>query len=235
MDYHQKLIEQPDDTDWFIHQLYDFAPEMGISMITANYSRWVIDLNRDPDSKPLYNDGRIITSLCPAQTFYGENIYHNGMEPDEAEVQRRLGNYYKPYYEAIQQKLDELKAEFGYALLWDAHSIRQVAPLIRKESFPDLIIGDNDGKSCNNKLSQTAMNTLIQRGHQVNHNDPFKGGHITRYFGKPEEHQHAIQLEMTKLNYMGDDELQYDKPRAGRMRESLSRVFEALTDQLHKI
>ncbi len=59
--YNQALIKQPDDTDWFVDQLYDFAPEIGITMITAKYSRWVIDLNRSPESRPLYSDGRIIT------------------------------------------------------------------------------------------------------------------------------------------------------------------------------
>jgi len=63
--YNPKLIKAPDDTDWFVQQLYDFAPSMGMTMVSAKYSRWVIDLNRDPQSKPLYTDGRIITALCP--------------------------------------------------------------------------------------------------------------------------------------------------------------------------
>src|SRR3712207_430138 len=63
--YRPEMIEQPDDTDWFVHDLYNFAPELGITVIHAKYSRWVIDLNRDPTSEPLYNDGRIITGLTP--------------------------------------------------------------------------------------------------------------------------------------------------------------------------
>src|SRR3954471_19733902 len=74
-DYNQTLIQSPDDTDWFVDRLYDFAPAMGITMITATYSRWVIDLNRDLESKPLYNDGRIITGLCPVTNFLGESLY----------------------------------------------------------------------------------------------------------------------------------------------------------------
>ena len=58
--YIASKMTQPDDTDWFVHQLYDFAVEYGITIIHAKYSRWVIDLNRDPKSVPLYNDGRII-------------------------------------------------------------------------------------------------------------------------------------------------------------------------------
>src|SRR5688572_10106708 len=69
------LIAKPDDTDWFVDKLYDFAPAIGITMITAVYSRWVIDLNRDPESKPLYNDGRMITGLCPTTNFLAQPLY----------------------------------------------------------------------------------------------------------------------------------------------------------------
>ena len=67
--FNPALSKSPDDTDWFVDKLYSFALELGIPMISATYSRWVIDLNRDPESKPLYQDGRIITALCPTTTF----------------------------------------------------------------------------------------------------------------------------------------------------------------------
>ncbi|MEQ8926016.1 MAG: N-formylglutamate amidohydrolase [Fulvivirga sp.] len=227
-DYNQELIAAPDDTDWFIHQLYDFAPEMGITMITAKYSRWVIDLNRNPDSQPLYNDGRIITELCPTKSFAGDEIYQKGKQPDEREVKSRLENYYWPYYHKIQELIDSLKEEFGYIIFWDAHSIRKYVPLIRKEEFPSLILGDNESATASKNLSEMTLKTLENRGHQVNYNDPFKGGHLTRYFGKPSDNQHALQLEMTKVNYMDDSEREYHKPRASKMRESLHKVFEEL-------
>ena len=40
------------DTDWHIPQLYDFAAELGASTLAAEYSRFVIDLNRPSDDKP---------------------------------------------------------------------------------------------------------------------------------------------------------------------------------------
>ena len=73
--YRPEMAAQPDDTDWFVHDLYDFAPELGITVIHARYSRWVVDLNRDPDNEPLYNDGRIITGLTPSTDFLGNEIY----------------------------------------------------------------------------------------------------------------------------------------------------------------
>ncbi|MEQ8476948.1 N-formylglutamate amidohydrolase [Fulvivirga sp.] len=233
--YNQELIAAPDDTDWFVHQLYDFASDMGITIIHANYSRWVIDLNRDPDSQPLYDDGRIITALTPTTTFAGENIYLEGKEPDQAEVDRRLEAYYWPYYHRVQALLDDLKSEFGKVLFWDSHSIRQFVPTIRKEKFPDLILGDNGQNSADKKLSNAALIELSESGLQVNHNTPFKGGHLTRYFGKPERNQHGLQLEMTKINYMDDSEMKYNEPRADKMRTMLKSTFSSLLNVMDSL
>ena len=36
------------DTDWWIDRLYEFAPELGASVVRTSVSRTVIDCNRDP-------------------------------------------------------------------------------------------------------------------------------------------------------------------------------------------
>ena len=231
--YKPELIKTLDDTDWFVDQLYSFAPAMGIPMITANFSRWVIDLNRDPKSKPLYTDGRIITGLCSTTNFLGEPIYKDHRkEVDQLEVNRRLENYYQPYHNKIQELLNDLKAEFGKVLLWDCHSIRQVVPTIQKEKFPDLILGDADGTSASPGIIETALGVLDHRKYSVSHNHPFKGGTITRYFGKPSENQHALQLEMTKVNYMDDKETEYDNLRARDMQLLLSSTLAKLIEKM---
>jgi N-formylglutamate deformylase len=231
--YKSELIKAPDDTDWFVDQLYNFAPAMGITIISAHYSRWVIDLNRDPKSKPLYTDGRIITGLCPSTNFLGEPIYNDHRkEVDQTEVDRRLKEYYQPYHNKIQELLNDLKAEFGKVLLWDCHSIRQGVKTIQPEKFPDLILGDADGTSASPGIIETALGVLDHGTLVVNHNHPFKGGTITRHFGKPAENQHALQLEMTKVNYMDDSETKYDVERATKMKLLLKPVFEKLIAQL---
>jgi N-formylglutamate deformylase len=231
--YRSDLIQAPDDTDWFVQNLYGFAPAMGITLIHAVYSRWVIDLNRDPQSKPLYTDGRIITALCPTTTFLGEPIYNDEREVvEEEEVRRRVKHYYDPYHQQLQALLDELKQQFGKVLLWDCHSIRQIVPTIHTEKFPDLILGDADGTSASPGLIETAIQNLESGGYKFNHNYPFKGGYITRHFGRPSENQHALQLEMTKVNYMDDGEKKYDDARAERMRSTLKKTLSGLSEVL---
>ncbi len=234
--YNSKLIQQPDDTDWFVERLYNFASDLGITIIYAKYSRWVIDLNRSPESKPLYNDGRIITSLTPTTDFFGNNLYvDKQFEPNEKEVNRRVEKYYKPYYEKITQFLSDLQQEYKHVLLWDAHSIRTYVPTIRKENFPDLILGNNDEQSAHKSLIQTAYQGLKKSAYQVNHNSPFKGGYITRYFGNPENNVHALQLEMVKSLYMQANELTFDEQKAEQVREILKPTFRQLIDQLGEL
>jgi N-formylglutamate deformylase len=234
-EYKADRIKSPDDTDWFVDVLYDFVVDMGITLISAKYSRWVIDLNRDVDSRPLYTDGRIITALCPTTTFLGEPLYKDERKNvDTNEVHRRLKEYYYPYHQKIQSLLDETKKKFGKVLLWDCHSIRQIVPTIQKDKFPDLILGDADERACDPKLISIALKHLGSGGYPLNHNHPFKGGTITRSFGRPYENQHALQLEMTKVNYMDDSETRYDKVRADKMREILKRTLGELAEQLVK-
>ena len=235
-DYKSDMMAAPDDTDWFVHQLYNFASEMGITIIHARYSRWVIDLNRDPKSVPLYNDGRIITGLTTTTDFFGNDIYVSEDKiPNQEEVQRRLDNYYWPYYAKIESLLEERIQEFGKVILWDAHSIRKSVPTIQKEDFPDMILGNNDETTADSKLISSALNNLRSGEYHVNHNNPFKGGHITRYFGKPENNIHALQLEMNKVLYMNDEELKFEEDRANNMRIILKRTFNSLLQTIEKL
>jgi N-formylglutamate deformylase len=229
-EYKPEMRQAPDDTDWFVHKLYDFAPAMGITIIHAVNSRWVIDLNRDPQSKPLYTDGRIITPLCPTTDFFGTPIYQDERkEVSPEEVKRRTDAYYQPYHTKLNELRLDLKNEFGKVLLWECHSIRQVVPTINKDKFPDLILGDADGKSASVAIIENALSTLKNSRYEVNHNHPFKGGYITRQFCNPKNNEHALQLEMSKAKYMDDAETKYDEVRAGEMRKLLQKTLSNLT------
>jgi N-formylglutamate deformylase len=232
--YLESQLTKLDDTDWFVHDLYDFASEMGITLIRAKYHRWVIDLNRDIKSKPLYNDGRIITGLCAYTDFFGNPIYKAAQEPTKAEIDRRLNTYFWPYYKKIEALLEERRQMFGEVLLWDAHSIRHKISTIQKDPFPDMILGDNDLKTASEKLISTALNSLKHSDYEISHNYPFKGGHITRYFGSKLTKTNALQLEMNKILYMDDTETKYHPKKALAVKKLLKSVFEDLIKEMTK-
>jgi len=227
--YIQDQIYKPDDTDWFLEMIYDFASELGITTIHAIYSRWVIDLNRTPENTSLYNDGRIITALCPTTDFFDRPIYkQEEFEPTNKEINRRLDQYFWPYHNKIDELINNLKAEFSTVLFWDAHSIRRKVDKIRKDPFPDLILGDNDNKTAHISFIETALNALSNTGLEVKHNQPFKGGHITPSKGDPDNNVHALQLEMAKDLYMSDNETVYDKKKAENLKQLLESTFHKL-------
>ena len=189
------------DTDWHIPQLYDFATELGASTLAGEYSRFVIDLNRPADDKPLYAGAT--TGLFPATLFDGIPLFRQGLEPSAAERETYLKHIWTPYHETLRGELARLKAEFGYALLFDAHSIRSVIPHLFDGKLPDFNLGTFNGASCDPQLAMQ-LESICARHGEYNHvlNGRFKGGHITRHYGDPAHGIHAVQLELCQSTYM---------------------------------
>jgi N-formylglutamate deformylase len=77
---------QVHDTDWHLERLYDFAKELGASLLIATHSRYVIDLNRDPSGVSLY-PGQSVTGLCPVDDFDDQPLYRDPQDaPTEIEI-----------------------------------------------------------------------------------------------------------------------------------------------------
>jgi N-formylglutamate deformylase len=193
---------QVHDTDWHLERLYDFAIGLGASILIATHSRYVVDLNRPPDNENLY-PGQDTTGLCPVDTFDKTPLYAAGDVPDDAEIMARRDTVWQPYHQQLQTELARLKATHGRVVLWDAHSIRSVVPRFFEGKLPDLNLGTANGASCDPSLAQTLL-TIGQSasGYQAVLNGRFKGGYITRQYGRPAEGVHAVQLEMTQCSYM---------------------------------
>ena len=193
------------DTDWHIPALYDFADALGASTLSAEYSRFVIDLNRPSDDKPLYAGAT--TGLFPATLFDGVPLFREGHEPSEEERVTYLQKIWGPYHRTLQEELARLKAEFGYALLFDAHSIRSVIPHLFDGKLPDFNLGTFNGAACDPTLA-SQLEAICATHPQYTHvlNGRFKGGHITRHYGDPAQDIHAVQLELCQSAYMEEFE-----------------------------
>jgi N-formylglutamate deformylase len=193
-----------EDTDWHLDRLYDWLPGMGASVIRPRWSRYVIDLNRPPDDQPMY-PGASNTELCPTRFFTGDPLYRSGCEPDAAERARRLQMYWRPYHGALRGELDRIRTQHGFALLWDAHSIRACIPWLFEGELPGLNIGTAGDASADEAITKAVANAAA-RFPQVTHavNGRFKGGYITRHYGRPAQHVHAVQLEMCQKLYMSE-------------------------------
>lgn len=191
------------DTDWHLERLYDFADELGASVLVATHSRYVIDLNRPPDGSSLY-PGQSVTGLCPVDTFDDTALYRDAsFHPDAAEIQARKQSIWEPYHAQLAAEIARIQSVHGVAALWDAHSIRSQVPRFFEGRLPDLNLGTADGASCAPELAATLLDIgRAASAYTAVLNGRFKGGHITRHYGNPLRGVHAIQLEMAQCTYM---------------------------------
>jgi len=192
------------DTDWHVHLLYDFARALGASIIKANYSRYVVDLNRSPDSASLRGQSHF--AVCPTETFGGSFIYMAGQEPDDREIAARIEEYWRPYHNRIATELMALRTAHGRALLWDAHSIASEIPSLFTGVLPEFNLGTRDGASCPRGLGDALLDIVLSDGEFGAVLDGrFKGGYITDHYGKPADGVYAVQLELARRAYMNED------------------------------
>jgi len=218
------------DTDWHVDRLYDFARERGATLMAATHSRYVIDLNRDPEGADLY-PGASNTELCPTGRFDGGPIWNDGTAGHPLlDVAARRRQYFDPYHAQLAAELQRVHARHGYVVLLDGHSIISRCARFFEGRLPDLNLGTADGASCAPALQQAAaaaLATAPEFSHVVN--GRFKGGWITRHYGQPQRGYHAVQLEMALEAYMTEDEpFNWDPQHA----EPLGRVLRILVDAL---
>jgi len=211
-----------EDTDWHLERLYrPLADQLGASLLVPRYSRYVIDLNRPPDDRPLYPGAAGGTGLVPTRFFSSEPLYRDGAEPDGAEIVARREAYWQPYHDALGAELQRLHAQHGHALLFEGHSIRSVLPWLFEGELTALNLGTADGASCAPAITERLGALLAgqARFSQVV-NGRFKGGYITRHYGRPGEGVHAVQLEMCQRCYMdegADPAGAFDEARAAEV------------------
>ena len=215
------------DTDWHVSRLYAFARDLGASFIAPTHSRYVVDLNRPPDDVSLY-PGQNTTGLCPTTRFDGEPVYLPGHEPAPEEVVERVAAYWQPYHRALQDELARLQATHGRAVLWEGHSIRSQVPFLFEGRLPDLNLGTAGGASCS-ASTQARLEAVLagQDAFTWVANGRFKGGYITRQYGKPAAGVDAVQLELAQLNYMDEESFDYDERRAARLQPLLRDLLRA--------
>jgi N-formylglutamate deformylase len=213
------------DTDWHVSRLYAFARDIGASILAPAHSRYVVDLNRPPDDVSLY-PGQNTTGLCPDKRFSGDPVYLDGQAPDAGEIAARIERYWRPYHALLAGEIARLRAQHGRVLLWEGHSIRAEVPFLFEGRLPDLNLGTAGGASCL-PATQARLEAVLaaQQDYSWVANGRFKGGYITRHYGRPAEGVEAVQLELAQCNYMDEDSFAYDEARAGRLQPVLRSVL----------
>ncbi len=227
--------------DAFVDELYDCAPEFGAPLITAEFPRAYLDVNRepfelDPDlfAEPLpdfanMHSIRVAGGLGTIARVVadGEEIYEHRLRFGAA--LERIERLYRPFHTALEGLLEETRQKFGFAILIDCHSMPSNLMAYNPGVRPDFVIGDRFGASCDPRLTEVINTHLSALGYEVFLNRPYAGGFITENYGKPTHGVHAVQLELNRYLYL--DEARIEKSDGfSAVRKDLTTMIARLVD-----
>lgn len=217
-------------TDWHLHDLYSFLPELGVTTLYATWSRFYVDLNRAPDDRPLY-PGRFETGLVARETFQGETIWRE--PPSRAEVEQHRRAVHAPYHAELARLLEATRAAHGRAFLIDAHSVASKASRLHPALVEEVFLGDRDGQTCPESFVAEVERGFVAQGRAVVRNRPYKGGYITEHYGRLPGVA-ALQIEMAQRVYLDEavPERAHAHPRFAEAQRELREVFAALVKTL---
>ena len=224
--------------DCHVGALLAASVKAGLPLMEATHSRAYLDLNRaenELDPAMLIGSTLLVPhltervrrgyGLLPRVAAPNQPIYPGRIPASEA--QARLAALHQPWHHAIAETLAAARAQHGYAILLDCHSM----PTPDGANPPELVIGDLHGRSAAEPLVAWLEAAFAATGLKVARNTPYAGGHTTERHGTPADGQHAIQLEFDRSLYMNTDTL---RPHAGfaRLSASIAATLAALCEAL---
>jgi N-formylglutamate deformylase len=187
------------NTDWHLERLYDFLPQLGITVLQATHSRYVVDLNRAL-REPLF--GSFWSSIVPQETAFGQPIYQT--LPSQVEIRDRIDQFYKPYHAKLDQLLRERRDRFGKVYLLDLHSFMGLIT-------DQVCLGNSNGKTCSEQLISGVEHSFTRHNFQVVRNKVFTGGWITKHYGQLPDTE-ALQIEIRYPVYLKSGQLEQKVP-----------------------
>jgi N-formylglutamate deformylase len=141
--------------------------------------------------------------------------------------------YWQPYHDALAAELARMRAAHPRVVVWDGHSIRSRVPMFFDGRLPDFNLGTASGASCTSALQETLAGILRHRadgetgGYSHVVNGRFKGGYITRHYGRPDTGVEAVQLELAQYTYMDEDSFEYLPARAAPVQAIIRELLTA--------
>jgi N-formylglutamate deformylase len=213
--------------DWHLDKLYDFLPDLGITVLEATHSRYVVDLNRS-DREPLL--GSFWQSAIPEKTAFDAPLYQTS--PSQDDVTSRMNQFYRPYHHQLEVLLNQMVDRFGRVYLLDLHSF--LGPIV-----DDVCLGNVNGKSCSEFLISTVESEFLTKEYQAVRNKVFNGGYITRHYGQ-RPHVEALQIEIRYHTYLQPTQLDqdntpdWDVPEFHQAKPNFEAIFSRIAGLLSK-
>ena len=212
-----------------------------ISYVKANFPRSFIDVNRNP----LAIDPLMISSDIPVfdesnssivksgigtihkVSYYGNEIYDHLLTRKEV-INRLLSNYF-PYHKALKSMIKDIKKKHNTILVLDFHSM----PSKFLNNNVDIVIGNNFNLSSNKSLCSKLINHLDYFNYSFCINNPYSGGYITKFYGKPLEGINVLQIEINRSLYMNEETLELKLNKFNDLSNNLNSIIKSLIHEVN--
>lgn len=220
------------DLAWRLERVFDFHKELDVTVVQSSISRYVIDLDQDPNTSvdEAMNPAK---ALCPATTLDGKRIYQEGEEPGPTEIEQRALLFYAPFHKALQRQIDRLLRQHRKVIILDCQSMRSHIKGVTDNGLPLVSIGTQGGSSCDPDLRNTLVGSFKgQQGYTVSVDEQTSGGFITKSFGRPDRGVHVVTLLLAQRSYLRHESPPFepDKTRLARLRAVLTEAMTRLVD-----
>ncbi len=231
--------------DCYIDEIFAAAPAHGAALIAAEFPRAYCDPNREPweldpamfeDPLPGWVNTaspRVAAGLGTLARVVatGAAIYRGRLRFADAE--QRVSTCWQPYHQALAALIRHIRKASPACLLVDCHSMPAHA-CEGKRPVPDIVLGDAHGGSCAAAVIRHVEHFLQRRGYVVRRNDPYAGGYVTRFYGRPAEGTHALQIEIARGLYMDEDSLR-KLPGLSRISQDMTALAESLAAEARRL
>jgi N-formylglutamate deformylase len=199
------------DADLFVDELYAEAPLEGATLLVAKTSRCIVDLNRsesDLDADAVVGAKAGVTAphgVVWMQASDGSRVLSRPLT--KIEFEERLDRIHRPYHAALRSLLDRKKEKFGCAIVLAAHSMPSVgrAGSADDRNRADVVPGTRGRTSAAPRFIDAVDAHASARGWSVRHDEPYRGGFTTQFYGRPPSGIHVIQIELARRLYMNED------------------------------
>jgi len=231
------LLRLRSSEDAFVERLLTQVPLAGATLLEAVYPRAYVDLNRAEDElDPALIEGvargsggaRVATGLgvIPRVVAGGREIFRGKIT--RAEAEDRLARIWRPYHSQLTALLQERRARFGRAILFDVHSMPSEAASLRGHG-PDIVLGDRFGASARPETILAVEHVFRRAGLRVARNSPFAGAYVVQRYGRPAEGLEVVQVEIARALYMDEDFIE-PLSQFERFARRIGAVFAELAD-----
>lgn len=209
-------LEIRSSEDAFIDLLVGCATGFGAPLIHAHYPRAYLDLNRASDEldpavvenvRSVAHNPRILSGLgvIPRVVANGRAIYRGKLPLTEAKA--RIEHVWRPYHTRLQDVLTDTRVKFGEVILMDMHSMpHEASDSVSQTNIarPEVVLGDRFGTAADHEIMERVESVFLNAGLKVSRNAPFAGAYIVQNYGRPSQHQHALQIEIDRSLYMNE-------------------------------